>query len=248
MQYPKLNDATISDLQSILRGCMLLVGIRAANLPSPEETAILLQMIFNKYGNLTIAEIPLAFEKAVAGELECEANCYENFSCEYFGKIMTAYKKWASRQWNENQMYAVKPQTTNLLSMAADWKELCEIYYQDYLKNNFRISIMPHELYDEFVRCEMMAADAYHSWMKDANKMLLIKLKTELSETFKGNEKQILSEQISTLKIWNRRGDDCKIENIELRLKLDGLAKKLAVQFLYKTAKEKGHKKLFEKV
>lgn len=234
LEYPKIKSAPVSDLQAILRRCMLLVGIRAANIPNAEETAVLLQFIYKKFAGLTLAEIQLAFEKAVAGELDCDAKCYENFSPEYFGRIMTAYKEWASRKWDENQMYNVKPEQKQI-SMQADWKELCELYYQDYLKGEFKINIMPYQLYDEFVRCEMMAADVYEDWESTAQVMLCKKLNEEKLEARNELEKYHLEMSIA------------KILAGENKIKVTEFAKKLAVELLYKTAKEKNYKQLFQK-
>lgn len=234
LEYPKIQNAPVSDLQAILRRCMLLVGIRAVNIPNAEETAILLQFIYKKFAGLTLMEIQLAFEKAVAGELDCDAKCYENFSPEYFGRIMTAYKEWASRKWNENQMHVVKPEQKQI-SMQADWKELCELYYQDYLKGEFKINIMPYQLYDEFVRCEMMAPDVYEDYLQTAKVLLVNGLRYDMVQTEKEMERHEISERIR------------KIENGELTFKVTEFAKKLAVELLYKTAKEKGFKQLFQK-
>ena len=78
---------------------MLKVGVRGANLPGREETAILLEHIVKNYGNHTPDEIKLAFDLAITGKLECEATCYENFSCLYFSKIMNAYREWAREEF-----------------------------------------------------------------------------------------------------------------------------------------------------
>lgn len=223
----KVCNASPESLISILRRVMLLVGLRAANLPSPEETQILTAFIFKKYAGLTLTEIQLAFEKAVAGELECEANCYENFSCAYFGQIMAAYKKWASQMFNENQMYVIKPQEQNLLTMPADWKELCEYHYQRYLNSSLVISLMPWQLYDEFVKCEMMHEDAYHVWLKDAYFYIVRR------ENDSNNDKGELLRDVRDKGINHPHVAD--------------MAKRLAVEFLYKTAKEKNYTHLFIK-
>ncbi len=82
----------------VLRYVMVKIGLRAQNWPSPEETGLLIHHIMTNYGGHTAAEIQLAFDMAVTGKLECEVNCFENFSCLYFSGIMNAYRKWASQQ------------------------------------------------------------------------------------------------------------------------------------------------------
>lgn len=86
----------IEPLKQALRYAMVLVGIKAHNVPNDREKAVLLQFIQNNYGGHTPSEIKLAFDLAVAGDLDVEdVKCYENFSPLYFASIMNAYRKWA---------------------------------------------------------------------------------------------------------------------------------------------------------
>lgn len=101
LQSESLQTASNEQIGQVLRLAMLMVGIRAQNLPSDEEKMVLLAFIRSKYGGHKLAELRLAFELAVAGELnlgESGATCYENFSCEYIGRIMSAYRQWAKEQ------------------------------------------------------------------------------------------------------------------------------------------------------
>jgi hypothetical protein len=77
---------------------MVLVGLRGNNMPTEEEKFVLLNFIRSNFGNLTPEEIKLAFELAVSGKLGIDAKCYENFSCEYFGRIMNAYIEYARQE------------------------------------------------------------------------------------------------------------------------------------------------------
>jgi hypothetical protein len=86
------------DLKQVLRYCMVLVGLRGNNLPTEEEKFVLTNFIRSNFGNQTSAEIKIAFEMAVAGKLQVDAKCYENFSCEYFGRIMNAYLEYARQE------------------------------------------------------------------------------------------------------------------------------------------------------
>lgn len=92
----------IEPLKQALRYAMVLVGIKAHNVPNDREKAVLLQFIQNNYGGHTPAEIRLAFDLAVAGELDVEdVKCYENFSPLYFASIMNAYRKWSRQSFQE---------------------------------------------------------------------------------------------------------------------------------------------------
>lgn len=94
----------IEPLKQALRYAMVLVGIKAHNVPNEREKVVLLQFIVNNYGGHTPAEIRLAFDLAVAGELDVDdVKCYENFSPLYFASIMNAYRKWARSKHSETK-------------------------------------------------------------------------------------------------------------------------------------------------
>jgi hypothetical protein len=86
------------DLKQVLRYAMVLVGLRGNNMPTEEEKFVLLNFIRSNFGNQTPEEIKLAFDWAVSGKLNVDAKCYENFSCEYFGRIMKAYIDYARQE------------------------------------------------------------------------------------------------------------------------------------------------------
>lgn len=88
----------IEDLKEVLRYAMVLVGLRGNNMPTEEEKYVLLKFINSNFGNQTPEEIKLAFEFAISGKFNIDAKCYENFSCEYFGRIMNAYIEYARQE------------------------------------------------------------------------------------------------------------------------------------------------------
>jgi hypothetical protein len=90
-----LRQSDEEEIKQALRYAMLFVGLRGNNLPSEEEKYVLLKFIKSNFGNQTPQEIVLAFEYAVAGKLNVDAKSYENFSCEYFSRIMNAYIEFA---------------------------------------------------------------------------------------------------------------------------------------------------------
>ncbi len=101
MQARQGNTLRITDekeLKQVLRYSMLLVGLRANNMPTEEESFVLINFIKSNFGNVTLAEIKLAFDMAVAGKLGIDAKCYENFSCEFFGRIMARYLEFSAQE------------------------------------------------------------------------------------------------------------------------------------------------------
>lgn len=112
------------DLKEVLRYCMVLVGLRGANMPTDEEKFVLLNFIRDNFGNQTPEEIRLAFEYAIAGKFEIDVKCYENFSCEYFGRIVKAYIEFARNEVKvkPKELEAAKPAPSDdeLKKMAID--------------------------------------------------------------------------------------------------------------------------------
>jgi hypothetical protein len=98
----KIAKSQPEDISSALRYAMMLVGIRAANGPTQVEFDFIKIYLVKNFGRHTPDEIRLAFDLAVSNKLELGesgAKCYENFSCEYVGRIMSAYRVWAENEY-----------------------------------------------------------------------------------------------------------------------------------------------------
>lgn len=67
-------------------------------MPTEEESFVLINFIQTNFANVTIAEIKLAFDMAVSGKLGIDSKCYENFSCEFFGRIMARYLEFSAEE------------------------------------------------------------------------------------------------------------------------------------------------------
>jgi hypothetical protein len=122
--YQSLRTRHEEDLKQVLRYSMILVGLRANNMPNDEEKFVLLNFIRSNFGNLTPEEIKLGFELAVAGKLNIDAKCYENFSCEYFGRIMNAYMVYSMDQTRiikqkQDELIPLPMPTMNVLKQQA---------------------------------------------------------------------------------------------------------------------------------
>lgn len=108
---------------------MMKIGLRAANLPNDLEKLVLYEHIVSNYGGNRLNEIPLAFDFAIRGMLATsdgevvDANCYENFSCLYFSKIMGAYRFWSKQE---------------IKYVSATIKEEQKIFTQEELDNSAR--------------------------------------------------------------------------------------------------------------
>lgn len=144
----KIATAPDEDLKQALRYAMLLVGIRAQNMPQEDERAVLLSFVRRTYPGHTPAEIRLAFEKAVAGELNLspdEVKPYENFSCEYVGRIMRAYRVWAGNQYTQQQATQEPPR---LEAPKLSAVEFVDFFYQSYLNRSIDMQLLPEMAFD----------------------------------------------------------------------------------------------------
>lgn len=131
LQSPRIDQSSLEEIKQVLRLVMVKIGLRAANWPTPEETAVLIEHIVTNYPGNTVSEIKLAFDKAVCGGLNVEANCYENFSCAYFSTIMNAYREWAAQE--HRQSIKSEPPVQTVLTaeqLENGMREDIEIFYQ----------------------------------------------------------------------------------------------------------------------
>jgi hypothetical protein len=91
----KIKNASEEEIRQALRYVMVKIGLRAANFPSGIEKQLLIMHVFENFGENRIDEIRLAFDWGIEGRLDEDINCFENFSCLYFTKIMRAYNRLA---------------------------------------------------------------------------------------------------------------------------------------------------------
>lgn len=124
LKTPQIVQRPVQDLVAVLRKVMMKVGLRNQNFPSEIETNILIEHIVNYYGNHTHEEILLAFDLASTGQLELDkdgVNHFENFSCAYVSKIMTAYRAWAAKKYKESVKDVVPKSDLNDITMQDMW-------------------------------------------------------------------------------------------------------------------------------
>lgn len=150
----KIFATPVDELKETLRLVMVKIGLRAQNWPSDEEKAVLISHIITQFGNHTRQEILLAFDMAIAGKLvdaddePVSANCYENFSCLYFSRIMNAYRLWASEVYKQHKkdeppMIEYKEDLSDLAMI--DWFENVS---RDVLAGKTKVDLVPVMLYE----------------------------------------------------------------------------------------------------
>lgn len=85
--------ATEEEIRQALRYAMVKIGLRGQNFPKDIEKILLIQHVYDNFGENRIDEIKLAFDWGIEGRLDEDINCFENFSCLYFTRIMRAYNR-----------------------------------------------------------------------------------------------------------------------------------------------------------
>lgn len=101
MTGKKIARCSNEELSNTLKYITMLIGLRAQNIPEGLAKDFLKTYIVHNYGRYTLQELQLAFDLAVQRKLNLKNEdviCYENFSIEYLGRIMSAYRAWASDQ------------------------------------------------------------------------------------------------------------------------------------------------------
>lgn len=154
---PRVQFAETEDIKKVLRYIMLKLGIREANLPSPEEKQILLEHICKNYAGHTVQEIRLAFDMAIAGQLnlsEKEVNPYENFSCMYFSKIMSAYRVWANESIKQ-----LKLEPLPELNAAPLTDEQLQQWVKEMKSQKIKTVLLPVLLYDKLYEKQLITQD-----------------------------------------------------------------------------------------
>ena len=131
MNGKKIKELTDNELtkefNESLKYCMLLVGIRAKNLPFAEEKDVLRGHIIKNFGILTCKQLIEAFELAITGKLglsDEEVNPYENFSCLYVSKILKSYILWFNNVHKDDFRKRIQsPEIKYLQAPDVDWSD-----------------------------------------------------------------------------------------------------------------------------
>jgi len=124
------NVSNVQLIADLLTELFVLSGLSLNNYPNDNEEALLIRFVRGNFENYTINEIRLAFTLAVKRDLmpfmgkNADVSHYQNFSVEYFCKIMTGFRKYKAHQ------------LTPLLAKVSNLPTLPEISDFDFLKSN----------------------------------------------------------------------------------------------------------------
>lgn len=189
LQQRTLNKSTVDELKQVLKLVMIKVGIRANNLPNDIEKEVLIEHIITNYGNHTPMEIKLAFDMAISGKLDdldkkgniidLDINCYENFTCLYFSKIMSSYRRWARQTHNQlkkdyPKMIAEQTKLSDeeIADWICDWENMVDI----------NIDLIPLMFYDFLINKGIVKISKEEKWkyLEKATTKIKVQLQEEI--------------------------------------------------------------------
>lgn len=228
---------------------MLKVGIRATNLPHNEEKEVLINHVIENYGGHTLSEIDLAFKMAITGKLDLESkevNCYENFSCMYFSKIINAYRKWAT---NAIPNLPIK-EPNQIVSYVLDWRGMIQKDYERHYLSDINYKILPVEYYDTLVSDGFIAPFVFKEVVEQCRIELCQEIQFEISSIrinpTKAEDDEDEREMYNKTKDLERVIVEYRSGKNELKVILR--AKQLCVWVLFNEAVRIGKEKLYIKI
>lgn len=92
----KFEETKLASVSKALGYAMIVVGLRPQNIPKGIEADILVNFLKYQFPTYCLEEVKYAFDSAIARKFpDFDPNCYENFSCEYIGRILSAYETYS---------------------------------------------------------------------------------------------------------------------------------------------------------
>jgi len=178
---PELPVATCPEVQ--LRQAMAygitLSGVSAQNMPSKLETAVLSEFIRNNYPDYTPEEIKYAIEKAMARRFEVDAKCYGNFSCEYIGRILSAYEQWAGEgertippEYGQPRGDAAGIEQAYQRFLNGSPREYYPTSYYNRMKEDKLCRTLPYKLSKRVYQRQLIILKSFNYWAANGSKML----------------------------------------------------------------------------
>lgn len=139
-----IEHTTDGEIAQILASIYVLIGLRANHIPTKEQGLFYIDFIRRNFNTRKPREISIAFELAVLGKLDIDdANPYDQFTMEYFSKIMNGYRKW----FNEQAQNYKQPEPQQIEYKMTDQEKHDDI--AEYLqRKNININFIPVYLYN----------------------------------------------------------------------------------------------------
>lgn len=237
VESKKIIHSSIDDIKNVLKFIFVKIGLRAANFPSDEEKGVLIDHILKYYGGHTCKELQLAFEMAMAGKLDVDSNCYENFSCLYFSKIMNSYRKWAEQVYDQIPAYIPENSLENKRVLTDEDMESWVRETSAIVTDIEKIWFVPIEVYEWLLSKKKIKIN-----QKQRDEYLQTAIKLRHEQLVDSVQKSIYKNIENRLAEFNRmkgRGEFDKVESLAIK----NIAKKIAVFNYFKSLKNISNKK-----
>ena len=142
-----IEDTTNEEIVKILASNYVLIGLRPNHMPTKEQTLFYVDFIRRNFGKRKPREISIAFELAILGKLDIDdVKVYDQFTMEYFSKIMNAYRKWIN-----DQASSVKQPEHKQIEYKMTNQEKHDDISEWLQKSNININFIPIYLYNWMV-------------------------------------------------------------------------------------------------
>ena len=170
-----INNASEVQIRQTLIIIYTMVGLRVQHYPTMAEDTLLISFTRSEFGLKTLDELLLAFKLAIKGELEIEdTKVYDQFTCEYMARIMTAYRRWLKSRSAE----VVAPKKMIMNNVITTQEEKLADIAEWEAKEEVKIEFIPPYLFDYLVEFEKITPTKKEKW--DAMALAADLRKTEL--------------------------------------------------------------------
>lgn len=144
-----ISEATDREISQKLTYVYMLIGLRPQHFPTQEQDIFLFSYIRANYGPKTLDEIVLAFDQAIKGNLDLDDyKVYDQFTVEYFVRIMNAYRKWLKSQFAN---YKQEPEPKQIEKVEITREEKLQDIQEWETKQEIKFDYIPPFIYDYLV-------------------------------------------------------------------------------------------------
>lgn len=157
-------DSTEEEVKEKLSLIYSMVGLRYQHWPVEQEKKDLHDYLRLKFGKKTLSELVLAFDLAINGELNIkqeDVKVYDQFTILYLAQIMSAYKSWLYKIWQNNKQ---KPAPLQI----EEKKELTDEekieWINEWKRDDINFDLIPVPFYDYLIQFKLVEVSKEIKW------------------------------------------------------------------------------------
>lgn len=133
----KIRECAEEQIKDALKYVFVLLGLNSTDIPDDVEKIVLIDFIYEFYGNqFSTADLKNAFKLVVAKEIDLDLNLYgKRFSAAYMAKIMDAYRDYKQktlRAFNQKEKRIQELETVSYNFSVESLYDTCMKYIRDY--------------------------------------------------------------------------------------------------------------------